>query len=164
MKTHVSHDIVLLCLKCHARSNELDFLKRASLGDQYNAPLGNENVARANLESKDRKQARSAGNALMKNYAKLPETRREQLESMLTKFFDEPSFTMELAEKASKLSIMVSKELVDIRIVNFNISFVVTLKKYNKKVNHSKDNDDEEEEFQQHGVKVVSTLQSTGLF
>ena len=31
-------------------------------------------------------------------------------------------------------------------------------------VNHSKDNDDEEEEFQQHGVKVISTLQSTGLF
>ena len=54
--------------------------------------------------------------------------------------------------------------MVDLRVVNSNISFVVTLKKYNKKVNHSKDNDDEEEEFQQHGVKVVSTLQSTGLF
>ena len=110
MKTHVSHDIVLLCLKCHARSNELDFLKRASLGDQYNAPLGNENVARANLESKERKAARSAGNALVKSYDKLPEARREQLETMLINFFDEPSFTMDLAERASKLSIMVSKE------------------------------------------------------
>ena len=91
-------------------------MKRASLGDQYNAPLGNENVARANLESKDRKSARSAGNALMKNYAKLPEARRVQLESMLMKFFDEPSFTMELAERASKLSILVSKECGSFKI------------------------------------------------
>jgi len=134
MKTHVSHDIVLLCLKCHARSNELDFLKRASYGDQYNAPLGNDNVARANLESKDRKAARSAGNALVKNYAKLPESRRTELEHLLVAFFGvEGDFTMALAEEASKLRIMVST-----------------------------DENDKEEQFQQHGVKVVSILQETG--
>ena len=156
--------------QCHARSNELDFLKRASYGDQYNAPLGNDNVARANLESKasfcsifaryspqfkkylklnfsmfklhnisilliqDRKAARSAGNALVKNYAKLPESRRTELEHLLVAFFGaEGEFTMALADEASKLRIMVST-----------------------------DENDKEEQFQQHGVKVVSILQETG--
>lgn len=71
----------------------------------------------------------------MKNYAKLPEARRLELERMLVEFFQaDGEFTMALAEEASKLSIMVAKT----------------------------DDQDKEEEFQQHGVKVVSILQETG--
>ena len=71
----------------------------------------------------------------MKNYAKLPEARRLELERMLVEFFEaDGEFTMALAEEASKLSIMVAKT----------------------------DDQDKEEEFQQHGVKVVSLLQDTG--
>ena len=71
----------------------------------------------------------------MKNYAKLPEARRLELERMLVEFFEaDGEFTMALAEEASKLSIMVAKT----------------------------DDQDKEEEFQQHGVKVVSILQETG--
>ena len=50
---------------------------------------------------------------------------------------------------------MVTMKMIDF-IKNINKTFI--------KVNHSEDNDEEEEEFQQHGVKVISTLQSTGLF
>ena len=71
----------------------------------------------------------------MKNYAKLPEARRLELERMLVEFFEaDGEFTMALAEEASKLSVMVAKT----------------------------DDQDKEEEFQQHGVKVVSILQETG--
>ena len=72
----------------------------------------------------------------MKNYAKLPEQRRLELERMLVEFFEAANgeFTMALAQEASKLSIMVA----------------------------TNDDNDKEEEFQQHGVKVVSILQSTG--
>jgi len=132
MKCHVSHDIVLLCLKCHARSNELDYLRRAELADQYQAPIGNENLVKANLEDKSRRTARSAGNALLKNYEKIPEKRRIELENTLAQYFN-VDFSQELIQLASDLPVTV------------------------------KGTEGDEEEFLQHGQKIVSKLEEEGI-
>ena len=61
--------------QCHARSNELDFLKRSKLAEEFSAPLGNQEKAKANFEPKERKTTRSAGNAILKNSKKIPESK-----------------------------------------------------------------------------------------
>ena len=73
---------------------------------------------------------------VVKAYNKLPEKRRLELEKSLVDFFEADEFSMDLAEKASKLTIMVPKE----------------------------DGEEGEEKFQQHGVKVVNILQTSGSF
>lgn len=67
--------IILNQLQCHARSNELDFLKRSKLAEEFSAPLGNQEKAKANFEPKERKTTRSAGNAILKNSKKIPESK-----------------------------------------------------------------------------------------
>ena len=93
-------------IQCHARSNELDYLRRAELADQYQAPIGNENLVKANLEDKSRRTARSAGNALLKNYEKIPEKRRIELENTLAQYFN-VDFSQELIQLASDLPVTV---------------------------------------------------------
>merc|ERR1719447_866731 len=128
MKCHVSHDIVLLCLKCHARSNEIDYLKRAELADEFQAPIGNSQRITANLEDRSRKAARSAGNALLRNYDQIPVERRKQLEKVLLDYFGGEEFDMSMVKKGSDLPVTVPRD------------------------------DGEDDEFLQHGNKVVSTL------
>lgn len=43
MKSHLSHDIVLLCQQCHAACNVADHKRMAAVGEQYNAPVEQDN-------------------------------------------------------------------------------------------------------------------------
>lgn len=114
MKCHVSremrHDVVLLCLRCHGRSNELDYLKRARIADKFVAPLGNADLAKAILEPKERRNVRSGGNALLKNRAKLPEKRINELESIIMEYFNATVWTGDLEQKASDLPVLAGSE------------------------------------------------------
>ncbi|CAG5086999.1 Oidioi.mRNA.OKI2018_I69.PAR.g11433.t1.cds [Oikopleura dioica] len=110
MKCHVSHDVVLLCLRCHGRSNELDYLKRARIATKFDAPLGNADLAKAILEPKDRRNVRSGGNALIKSRNKLPEKRVKELESIIMKFFGAEEWNSELEQKASDLPVLAGNE------------------------------------------------------
>jgi len=106
-------------------------LKRAELADHFNAPIGNENVVKANLEDKPRRAARSAGNALMKNYDKIPQQRRDELEKLLADYFDR-TFDSDLIECAANLPVTIKTS-------------------------------DSEEEFLQHGAKVVAKIEEGGI-
>ena len=75
--------------QCHARSNELDFLKRSKLAEEFSAPLGNQEKAKANFEPKERKTTRSAGNAILKNAKKIPESKDFFLKLSLKTIFRE---------------------------------------------------------------------------
>jgi len=129
MKSHARENVVLLCLKCHALSNEHDFLKRGQLADQYNAPVDRENITSPGQNGS--KEARSAGRALVKSYSKLPKKRRLELEKTLVAYFEVEKFTMDLAETASKL--------VELKI-----------------------DDEDKENCQHHGLRVVKALLKSG--
>jgi hypothetical protein len=40
MKDHISHDVLLLCVDCHLRSNSFDVMLRQQLARECNAPIG----------------------------------------------------------------------------------------------------------------------------
>ena len=103
-------------------------MKRAELADEFQAPIGNSQRITANLEDRSRKAARSAGNALLRNYDQIPVERRNQLEKVLLDYFGGDEFDMSMVQKGSDLPVTVPRD------------------------------DGEDDEFLQHGNKVVSTL------
>ena len=96
---------------------------------EYDAPIGG-NTTNC-LERQERKNCRSAGNALVRNGHKMPEKRRQELEETVASFFSEP-FTMELAQRGADLSVKIPRA------------------------------DGNDEEFQQHGKRVVEILTEKG--
>ena len=78
MKDHQSHDVLLMCVRCHQLSNLHDATLRASLAVQCSAPIGTENDVKLR-DNFDLKKVKSAGRALLNAKHKLPDSRREQL-------------------------------------------------------------------------------------
>ncbi|XP_072545554.1 exonuclease 3'-5' domain-containing protein 2 isoform X1 [Salminus brasiliensis] len=88
MKDHNSHDILLLCTSCHAASNVYDGFLKQQLADEYSAPQGCEEGVRM-LEDSDRRRVRSAARALLSAGESMPDTRRDELLSLIRTFFSE---------------------------------------------------------------------------
>lgn len=98
LAVHAKRDVVLLCLSCHSQVNEHDQVKRKQLALDYAAPIG-----RDVIDCEERKNARSAANALIRNGDKMPPERRAELEQTVISFFNQP-FTLDLAKRAAELS------------------------------------------------------------
>ncbi|XP_072935577.1 exonuclease 3'-5' domain-containing protein 2 [Epargyreus clarus] len=107
MKDHSSHDVVLLCVSCHQRSNALDRAVRERLARRADAPLvASDGKYR---EDADCKKIRSAARALLYSSRKhvLPEQRRKDLESLLLQHYPEhDEITQELLEEAAELQVV----------------------------------------------------------
>ncbi|CAN8001693.1 unnamed protein product [Ixodes hexagonus] len=84
MKHHISHDILLLCVRCHQLSNLRDMSLRYALAQECDAPIesGNSNKCTENPELR---KMRSAARALLQNLRnkKLPKDRAAVLEGVL---------------------------------------------------------------------------------
>lgn len=78
MKNHQSHDVLLLCTPCHARSNIADQSLRLELAQSCNAPFYADENLRV-VENSRNKSLRSAARALLNKSNKLPEKRQEEL-------------------------------------------------------------------------------------
>ncbi|XP_015926356.1 exonuclease 3'-5' domain-containing protein 2 [Parasteatoda tepidariorum] len=86
MKKNLSHDVILLCVNCHKRSNIIDQTMRQKLADLCDAPLG----CRKNVKFKSNPElirVKSAATAIYRANDKLPETRRTQLEQTIKDYF-----------------------------------------------------------------------------
>ncbi|GBP66293.1 Exonuclease 3'-5' domain-containing protein 2 [Eumeta japonica] len=93
MKEHSSHDVVLLCVECHRRSNIADQAVRIQLAVNCGAKISASSVNGRYIENTDLKKLRSAALALLvhsKKYA-LPEARRHELEAVIFQHFPEVS-------------------------------------------------------------------------
>ncbi|KAL6747759.1 hypothetical protein V8C86DRAFT_3033466 [Haematococcus lacustris] len=75
-KSHLSHDIVLLCLRCHQECSKCDHQRMVHLGSHYDAPLRDE--SQRMLQDASRSTVRSAATALLKQ-GTIPQQRRQQL-------------------------------------------------------------------------------------
>lgn len=85
MKDHNSHDILLLCTNCHAKSNVHDGFLKQQLAEEFAAPQGCEEGVRL-LEDSDRRRVRSAARALLTAGDGLPQQRREELQCLIQSF------------------------------------------------------------------------------
>ncbi|VVC96045.1 unnamed protein product [Leptidea sinapis] len=109
MKEHSSHDVLLLCLVCHQRSNMYDQAVRQRLSRMCDAPLTASDYTQY-TEDADCKKIRSAARALLYQSQKhvLPEDRRRELEEKLLAHYPQHShITKELLEEAVQISVLV---------------------------------------------------------
>nr|XP_055028789.1 exonuclease 3'-5' domain-containing protein 2 isoform X1 [Misgurnus anguillicaudatus]XP_055028790.1 exonuclease 3'-5' domain-containing protein 2 isoform X1 [Misgurnus anguillicaudatus]XP_055028791.1 exonuclease 3'-5' domain-containing protein 2 isoform X1 [Misgurnus anguillicaudatus] len=110
MKDHNSHDILLLCTACHAASNVHDGVLKQQLAEEHSAPQGCEEGMRL-LEDADRRRVRSAARALLSAGDGMPESRREELMSVIQSFFcDGQQITQEMLQIAAALETRIFNE------------------------------------------------------
>lgn len=98
MKDHNSHDILLLCISCHAASNVYDGFLKQQLADEFSAPQGCEESVRM-LEDSDRRRVRSAARALVSTNDSMPASRREELLSVVHSYYCQEGQVKEVTEE-----------------------------------------------------------------
>ncbi|XP_050341446.1 exonuclease 3'-5' domain-containing protein 2 [Bactrocera neohumeralis] len=102
MKSHTSHDVLLLCPECHQLSNIYDLKMRTKLAEQCNAPFTKDESAVKFIELPELKQVKSAARALLQSQNEIPAERREELIRILFNHYKtEP--THELIVEAAKI-------------------------------------------------------------
>ncbi|CAN8025827.1 unnamed protein product [Ixodes persulcatus] len=76
MKHHISHDILLLCVRCHQLSNMRDMTLRYALAQECNAPIKDGTFSKS-MENSEMRKVRSAARALLMHARnnKLPQDR-----------------------------------------------------------------------------------------
>lgn len=108
MKNHISHDILLLCIRCHQLSNLKDTVLRKVLARECNAPIESGDVGKSKEDPVLRK-VRSAGRALAQARNLLPQDRAALLEDVLKEHYKVDEVTDAIVQAAAD---------VDTRIVN----------------------------------------------
>lgn len=107
MKSHTSHDVLLLCPDCHQTSNISDLLVRCKLAKLCDAPMTGEEGGVKFIEIPKLRQLRSAARALLNNSYKIPEKRQEDLrQQILNHFPPGTEITEELLKTAADIDIV----------------------------------------------------------
>lgn len=102
MKSHLSHDVLLLCVPCHQRSNVRELILRNQLATECNAPLGSATNSRKKVNPGLGK-VRSAARAILHNKEKLPSERLQELEKTVKDYFNVTEVTPDIILMASDL-------------------------------------------------------------
>lgn len=109
MKNHISHDILLLCLRCHQISNLRDGELRRALAKECNAPIESGVLGKV-MDDPELRKVRSAGRALFKARKSLPQDRVALLEDVLKKHFDVDEVTDDVIRTASEIDTKIYNE------------------------------------------------------
>ncbi|KAG8179524.1 hypothetical protein JTE90_025753 [Oedothorax gibbosus] len=102
MKKGLSHDVLLLCMHCHKKSNILDQQMRHKLAVLCDAPFGPDKDVQNKLD-KEISKVKSAAMALSSYKHKIPEQRREELKNVIANYYEVATATDELVEKAKNI-------------------------------------------------------------
>lgn len=113
LKSHRSHDIVLLCVDCHEIAHVAAEKHKRQLAAEYGIPLYIRNVmasnqaqnatessADVNFEGVSPLQLRIAAMALLRHGHKMPSNRREELTQIIVKYYGGRQITEEDLERA----------------------------------------------------------------
>ena len=87
MKEHTSHDVLLLCFRCHQKSNMEDLKLRKYLSNRCSAPLEGEDGGRRETLNIELNIIKKAAKALYNQSNKIPESRKEELKKILLTYF-----------------------------------------------------------------------------
>jgi len=108
MKDHQSHDVLLMCVRCHQRSNMYDADLRKKLSEECDAPIGTETDVKLR-ENVELKRVRSAGRALQANRARqcIPQNRLQELQEALLEHYQVEELTDDIIDRAAKCSFLI---------------------------------------------------------
>ncbi|XP_060647380.1 exonuclease 3'-5' domain-containing protein 2 [Drosophila nasuta] len=111
MKSHTSHDILLLCPSCHQLSNISDNKIRNRLAVSCDAPFKHKDGMVKYHEDRQLRSVKSAGKALLQQVDRIPAEKATQMQKTILEYFtDEDSITQELLRKAATLDCKVENE------------------------------------------------------
>jgi len=104
MKDHQSHDVLLMCVRCHQVSNLHDSRLRQQLADECGAPLGASSCTKV-WENSDLKRIRSAGRAIQANRKRgaIPPERLTELLLVLKTHYDVEDVTDLMVDEAADI-------------------------------------------------------------
>ena len=114
MKDHQSHDVLLLCISCHQKSNLHDSELRRRLGELCGAPVGSEAEVKVR-ENVDLKRVRSAGRALRGNRGRkagkgIPEERVEELLTVIRDHYQTDVVDDDMIDRAADCNVTEENE------------------------------------------------------
>ncbi|XP_043653979.1 exonuclease 3'-5' domain-containing protein 2 [Drosophila teissieri] len=108
MKSHTSHDVLLLCPTCHQLSNISDLRVRSKLADQCEAPFKHEDGSVKFHDDPQLKRVQSAGKALLHHGAKIPAAKKAEMQQTLLDYYtDQTDITEELLQQAANVEYRV---------------------------------------------------------
>ncbi|XP_017083906.2 exonuclease 3'-5' domain-containing protein 2 [Drosophila eugracilis] len=104
MKSHTSHDVLLLCPTCHQLSNISDLRVRNKLATQCQAPFKREDGSVKYHDDPELKRVQSAGKALLHHGAKIPAPKVAEMQKTLLEYYTEQSeVTEDLLRQAASV-------------------------------------------------------------
>uniref|UniRef100_A0A1B0CQN3 Exonuclease 3'-5' domain-containing protein 2 n=1 Tax=Lutzomyia longipalpis TaxID=7200 RepID=A0A1B0CQN3_LUTLO len=101
MKSHSSHDVLLLCTRCHQKSNKHDLDLRQKLSVECSAPLENHPDGAKFREDTQLKKLKSLALALTERRSTLPEGRIKEMEARILEKF--PSWDEVTSERLKEI-------------------------------------------------------------
>ncbi|GFY67997.1 exonuclease 3'-5' domain-containing protein 2 [Trichonephila inaurata madagascariensis] len=102
MKKNLSHDVLLLCVQCHKKSNILDQEMRQNFAKLCDAPLGCQKNVKYKFNPKLSK-VKSAAKALHISGGKMPECRQQELKKVICDYYCITSVTDDIINEARNL-------------------------------------------------------------
>ncbi|KAH8346684.1 hypothetical protein KR084_008072 [Drosophila pseudotakahashii] len=108
MKSHTSHDVLLLCPTCHQLSNISDLRVRNKLAAQCEAPFKHEDGSAKYRDDPELKRVQSAGKALLYHGAKIPAAKVAEMQRTLLDYYtDQTEVTENLLRQAASVEYRV---------------------------------------------------------
>lgn len=99
MKSHSSHDVLLLCSLCHQRSNASDMRMREKLAIECNAPFSTKDGCNRTVDVPQLREFKSISRALLYQRENLPEERLKLLEQKFRSLTQSKVITVDLLKK-----------------------------------------------------------------
>uniref|UniRef100_A0A1A9ZM47 Exonuclease 3'-5' domain-containing protein 2 n=1 Tax=Glossina pallidipes TaxID=7398 RepID=A0A1A9ZM47_GLOPL len=104
LKSHTSHDVLLLCPKCHQISNISDYKVRNKLSEMCDAPCNYHQKVPKPAELPELRQVKMAARALLNHAEQIPLERRKYLETLILNHFKESEdINWDMIREASEL-------------------------------------------------------------
>lgn len=102
MKKNLSHDVLLLCMHCHKKSNILDQQMRYKLAEMCDAPLGSKKNVKYQFDP-EMARVKSAATALFTSGHKIPKPRLEELKKVIADYYNISTVTDEFIDEARSI-------------------------------------------------------------
>ncbi|ESO08802.1 hypothetical protein HELRODRAFT_190612 [Helobdella robusta] len=102
-KEHKSHDVVLLCSKCHLISNQYDSRVKFSLARKYDATIRSDKYVSSAATTKVKSAAKALYND--RGHDKIPTQRQQELRNCLKEYFKVDEFYDELVDRGFSLDV-----------------------------------------------------------
>ncbi|GLH01033.1 Werner Syndrome-like exonuclease [Gryllus bimaculatus] len=121
MKDHVSHDVLLLCLPCHLRSNSFDLSLKRQLAELCSAPFCQGGNAKFTV-NREKSAVKAAAKALLRSCDMIPEERQQMLRLVVKEYYGASELTDDVLEEAASMNAHTPNEDYDphgMKIVQF---------------------------------------------